>query len=145
MRRLLFLTGLVLATALLQAPAPAAAQSGFEDAELEKLVDGLRNGTLPPSLAGEDCRAYLQARDDDGLDEVMSGYLEVPEQLGHAAFCASLVDAIRSGTVTLESLQIIAGQRDDAAMFFEVGHLLRAIYFSHRATTTAATTAEVPQ
>lgn len=146
MRRLSAFASVVLAAVvLLQGSPPAAAQQGFDEQEIRTLVEGLRAGTISASFASEECRAHLQESEGKDLAEVMAGYLEVPEDLALAAFCASLVQAIKSGTATLEGLLIIARQRDDPATFLEVGRLLRAIYFSHHMTTTASAEGEVRQ
>jgi hypothetical protein len=134
------------AAAMAQAPAPALAQQVSDEQDMRDLYDGLRNGTLPPAFVSEECRKYLaDSEEDEGLDEFLAGYLEVPVELGEAAFCASLVQAIKDGAVPLETLAVIARERHDAAMYREVGRLLRAVYFTHRSTTTASAERVVPR
>lgn len=130
----LAVAGLLAVAAL---PAPAAAQ--VPEAEIRALTEGLQNGTLPLSLASEQCREDLaKGEDAQAIAEVMSTYLEVPEELALAATCQAIMRAIKANEVTADALLLFAQDELDAAGLFEAGRVMRAIYFSHRLTTTAS-------
>ena len=137
-RVLTFLSALVLAS-LMILPAPATAQQPFSESEIRDLIEGLQNGTVRPSYVSEECRLEFQADPEgEGLREVMSTFLKVPPEIALSAFCDALVLAIKSGDLTLEGLVRIARQKNDPAMFLEVGHLMRAVFHAHRQTSTAS-------
>lgn len=118
-------------------PAPAVAQA--PEAEIRALTEGLQNGTIPLSLASEQCRQEIAA--GEGPEEIaqfMSTFLVVPEELALAATCQAIMRAVKANEVTADALLIFAQDETDAAGLLEAGRVMRAIYFSHRLTTTAS-------
>src|SRR3546814_19788330 len=63
-RRLATAAMLCALVAPLWAAPPAAAQRGYDEAEIRALFDGLRHGTMPSGLAGEECRRGMAATED---------------------------------------------------------------------------------
>src|SRR3546814_9739654 len=87
-RRLATAAMLCALVAPLWAAPPAAAQRGYDEAEIRALFDGLRNGTMPSGLAGEECRRGMAATEDaEQLAQVFSAYLDVPEEAAPGASC----------------------------------------------------------
>ena len=136
--------------ASLYAAQPAMAQDAFAEDDLRRMADGLRNGTISIDSASDECLTALEKhpiRED--LQEVMAGFLEVPEGIAGEAFCRALMRGIKSGDVSVDRVaQMIEGGRNPApnpAGALEFGRLLRAVYFSHVVTTTASAEGRRPQ
>jgi hypothetical protein len=125
--------------------APSLAQPAFED-DIRSMVDGLRDGTLSIAFASDECRRGLE-EDPAGndIEEVMAGFLEVPEDFGLAAFCRALVRAIKAGDVSADGMVLVSRDGRDPATALEIGSILRAVYFSHVVTTTASAEGRKPR
>lgn len=127
---------------LLGAPAqPALAQSGFGEDDIAKLVDGLKDGTLPAGLASAECQIGFEdeADYDDEVREFMAAFLEVPDDLALKAFCDAMIRSIMEGNLTKEALILVSQGEEDRETAFEVGRFIRVVYFAHdRATLIAA-------
>jgi hypothetical protein len=136
------IAGMALAVALVSSPTavqPALAQNIFAEDDIRRMVEGLRNGTYSVRYASEECqRGFGDDPAVQDLREVMSTFLEVPEDLAVAAFCDALAQAVKDGEVTADGMVLVSRNRRDAASALEVGSILRAVYFSHVVTTTAS-------
>src|SRR3546814_2569611 len=130
-RRLATAAMLCALVAPLWAAPPAAAQRGYDEAEIRALFDGLRNGTMPSGLAGEECRRGMAATEDaEQLAQVFSAYLDVPEEAALGATCQALVRAIKAGDVSIDTLLLFTQPVTDSGELFEDGRLPRAIFQS---------------
>src|SRR3546814_14182337 len=97
-RRLATAAMLCALVAPLWAAPPAAAQRGYDEAEIRALFDGLRNGTRPSGLACEECRRGMAATEDaEPLAQGFSSSLEVPEEPALGATCQTLVRVSTAG------------------------------------------------
>src|SRR3546814_6359064 len=102
-RRLATAAMLCALVAPLWAAPPAAAQRGYDEAEIRALFDGLRNGTMPSGLAGKECRRGMAATEEaEQLAQVCWAHLDVPEDAACGATCQAIVRAIEAGDVSLE-------------------------------------------
>jgi hypothetical protein len=136
----------VAALLVTQTATPTAAQPSFDEKDIVRLVEGLRNGTMRPSFVSKECtQGMADTPDGEQLREVMATYLEVPDALALSAFCEALVQGIKTRDLTTEGLLLVSRQGKDAATFLEVGHFLRVIYFSHRLTTSVSLEGEALQ
>lgn len=125
---------------------PSPAQQEFDEDALRRMADGLRDGTISIDIASDECRRHFEGQPSgDGFDQAMAGFLEVPEDIAVAAFCRSLVKSIKAGDLSADGLALVNRNANDSATAFEVGRLLRAIYFSHVVTTTASAEGRKPQ
>lgn len=136
------IAGMALAAALLSSPAavqPAMAQNPFAEDDIRRIVEGLRDGTYSVRYASDECqRGFGKDPAVQDLREVMSTFLEVPEDLAVAAFCGALAQAIKDGEITADGMLLVSRNGRDAASALEIGRILRAVYFSHVVTTTAS-------
>ncbi len=107
---------------------------------MREVFDGLQSGALKPATASERCSGSLNTNPEgDNLRDVMATFLDVPADSALPAFCDALVIAIVDGRLTLDGLLQVAGnQGSEDAAFFEVGKLLRAVYFAHEPSPTAS-------
>src|SRR3546814_14632651 len=91
-RRLATAAMLCALVAPLWAAPPAAAQRGYDEAEIRALFDGLRNGTMPSGLAGEECRRGMAATEDaEQLAPGFSAYFALPAAAPPGATCLAPV------------------------------------------------------
>src|SRR3546814_16946586 len=121
-RRLATAAMLCALVAPLWAAPPAAAQRGYDEAEIRALFDGLRNGTMPSGLAGEECRRGMAATEDaEQLAQVFSAYLDVPEEAALGATCQALVRAIKAGAVSLHTLLLSPPPVPASRALFDTG------------------------
>lgn len=136
--------------ALSWSPAPALAQQDFTADDLQRMADGLRNGTVSVDFASDECQSALGEHPIRGdLQEIMAGFLDVPEGIAGEAFCRALMTGIKAGDVSVDRVaQMIAEGRDpasDPAGALEFGRILRALYFSHIVTSTVSAEGNKPQ
>lgn len=118
---------------------PSRAQDALGEEDIQRMVDGLRNGTLSVSIAADECRRGLEAEPDaQAIREVFHAFLEVPESHSLVAFCRALALAIKDDKLTTKGLMLIRHDVKDPAQALEFGRLMRAVYFSHIITTTAS-------
>ncbi|MPZ11116.1 MAG: hypothetical protein GEU89_13040 [Kiloniellaceae bacterium] len=132
--------------ALFALPAAAAAQAFQDEEEFRVLAEGLRNGTIPLSVASEQCRQEIAA--GEGPEEIvqfMSTFLVVPEKLALAATCQAIMRAVKADEIPVEALVVFSRGELDSVGLFEIGRILRAVYFSHRLTTTASVVGQAAQ
>lgn len=125
--------------AFVQLPSQAATQQASSEAEIQRLVAGLQDGSLSPAYVSGECQRHVEAEDDrKDLKQVMSTYLAVPETQAVTAFCDALAEAVKAGDLQGETLAALPRMENDATLFLELGRVLRAVYFSHRIKLTGA-------
>jgi hypothetical protein len=133
-RRLLPYGAILVAVTLLGAPGqPALAQSTFDEADIIKLVDGLKDGTLPAGLASAECQIGFEEEDsyDNEVREFMAAFLEVPDDLALKAFCDAMISSIMGGSLTKEALILVSRGEENRETALEIGRFIRAVYFAH--------------
>jgi hypothetical protein len=127
-------------------PAPATAQAFQDEENMQALADGLRNGTIPLSVASEQCRQEVAAGEGpEDIAQFMSTYLVVPEELALAAACQAIMRAIKADEISVDALVVFSRGELDSAGLFEIGRILRTVFFAHRLTTTASAAGEAAQ
>jgi hypothetical protein len=75
----------------------------------------------------------------------MSTFLVVPEELALAATCQAIMRAVKADEIPVEALVVFSRGELNSAGLFEIGRILRAVYFSHRLTTTASVVGQAAQ
>lgn len=95
---------------------------------------------MEPAFASQRCSGSLDLNfEGDDLRDVMATFLDVPADSALSAFCDALVVAIVDGRLTLSGLlQVARNQGSEDEALFEVGRLLRAIYFAHGPSPSAS-------
>src|SRR3546814_15383222 len=129
--------------ALFALPAAGAAQAFQDEEEIRALAEGLRNGTIPLSIASEQCRQGIAAGEDpEEIAQFMSTFLVVPEELALAATCQAMMRAVKADEITVDALALFSDGQLDSAGLLEMGRLMRALQFTHRLQTPASAAGE---
>jgi hypothetical protein len=121
---------------------PAALQTAAGNTMTErKLAEALRDlldGSKPAADIRAECLDALKLSEDAGdYRDVTAAFLDVPSDEALPALCTALIQGAADGDITEESLRPMLNPTGDDAEAQVVGHLLRAIYYSHQKAVAA--------
>ncbi len=137
--RVLAGAGIIFLTAAIPGFTASGSELSWGEQKLLETFSALEAGTMAPPEARDFCRRYLNAMPYakvEPLRQIAAGLFEVHHSIASETLCAALVESSLAGEVTTTQIERIAEDGDEREQVYELGRVLRFVYFANKRNAT---------